>query len=72
MKLNRAVMITVTCVGWKYPQNILMNAEGARGQLIKDIAHNAFEKYKATQNNNDLILLDYCYYGDVEVLKEEY
>lgn len=69
MNLNRAIMITVTCIGWKNPQNILMNATGSCGQLIKDIAHNAFEKYKATQNNNDLILLDYCYYGDVEVLE---
>ena len=68
MILNRAIMITVTCIGWKHPKNILMNAEGGYGQLIKDLAHSAFEKYKATQNNNDLILLDYCYYGDVEVL----
>lgn len=71
MNLNRAIMITVTCIGWKHPQNILMNATGSYGQLIKDIAHNAFEKYKATQNNNDLILLDYCYYGDVEVLEDK-
>ena len=71
MNLNRAIMITVTCIGWKHPQNILMNATGSYGQLIKDIAHNAFEKYKANQNNNDLILLDYCYYGDVEVLENE-
>jgi hypothetical protein len=70
MNLNRAIMITVTCIGWKHPKTILMNAEGGYGQLIKDIAHNAFEKYKATQNNNDLILLDYCYYGDVEVLED--
>ena len=34
MKLNRAVMITVICVGWKYPQNILMNAEGANIDMI--------------------------------------
>ena len=70
MSFNRAIMITVTCIGWKHPQTILMNATGSYGQLIKDIAHNSFEKYKATQNNNDLILLDYCYYGDVEVLED--
>ena len=70
MSFSRAIMITVTCIGWRHPQNILMNATGSYGQLIKDIAHNAFENYKATQNNNDLILLDYCYYGDVEVLED--
>lgn len=70
MNLNSAIMITVTCRGWKHPQNILMNITASHGQLIKDIAHNAFEKYKANQNNKDLILLDYCYYGSVEVSED--
>lgn len=68
MEIKRAMMISVGCRDWKSPKLILVPTSGEYGRLLKEIAKEAFEKYKATQQNKDIYMFDYCYHGDVEIL----
>ena len=67
MKVKRAMMLSVGCKNWKSPKLIFVPTDGEYGRLIKDIAKEAFEKYKATQNE-DVYMFDYSYYGDIEII----
>lgn len=71
MKVERAMMISVGCKGWNQPKLILVPTTGERGRRLDEIAAEAFEKYKATHQNSDLYMFDYCYQGDVEILTPE-
>lgn len=68
MEIKRAIMISVGCRTWKSPKLILVSTNGEHGRLIKDVAKEAFEKYKSTQQNKDIYMFNYCYHGDVEIL----
>ena len=68
MEVKRAMMISVGCRDWKHPKIVFVSTSGEYGRLIKDIAKEAFEKYKSTQKNEDIYMFDYSYYGDIEVL----
>lgn len=68
MKVERAMMICVGCVGWDFPKSILVPTNGHYGKRLDEIADEAFEKYKATQQNKDIYLVTYSYQGDVEIL----
>lgn len=68
MKVERAMMICVSCRDWDFPKTILVPTNGHYGRRINEVAKEVFEKYKATQQNEDIVLLNYCYQGDVEIL----
>lgn len=68
MKVKRAMMICVGCRGWNFPKSILVPTSGEYGRMLDEIAEEAFEKYKATQQNKDIYLVTYSYQGDVEIL----
>lgn len=68
MKVKRAMMITVGCRDWELPKQILVSADAEYERRLDEIAKEAFEKYKATQQNKDIYLFDYCYHGNVEIL----
>jgi hypothetical protein len=71
MKINNAIMITVSCRDWDWPKTILVSMRDSYdGKRIKDLAEEAFERYKKTTSEQDLTLLSYCYYGDIEVLSD--
>lgn len=68
MEVKRAMMICVGCMGWNLPKSILVSTDGDYGRRLDEIAEEAFEKYKATQQNKDIYLVTYSYQGDVEIL----
>lgn len=68
MEIKRAMIISVGCRDWKSPKLILVPTSGEYGRPLKEVAKEAFEKYKTTQQNKDIYMFDYCYYGDVEIL----
>lgn len=68
-KVERAMMIVVSHKDWNWPKSILMATDAEEGKLISETAKEAFEKYKATQENKDITLLSYTYHGDVEILE---
>lgn len=68
MKVKNAMMIGVGCVGWDFPKLILVPTDIHYGRRLDEIAKEAFEKYKDTQQNKDIYLLNYSYQGDVEIL----
>jgi len=70
LKVERAMMICVSHKDWNWPKTILVPTDGGYGKRINEIAKEVFEKYKATQQDNDIVLLSYSYYGDVEILTE--
>ena len=67
--IKKAMMIDVSHKDWNWPKSILMATDSKEGRLISEIAKEAFEKYKATQQNKDIVLLGYSYYGDVEIFE---
>lgn len=68
-KVERAMMICVGHKDWGWPKSILVATDGDCERLLDDIAKEAFEKYKATQQDKDIRLLSYSYQGDVEILE---
>lgn len=68
MKVKNAMMICVGCMGWSFPKSILVPTGEEYGRRLDEIAKEAFEKYKATQQNKDIYLVTYSYQGDVEIL----
>lgn len=68
MEVKRAMMITIDCMGWKFPKRILVSTSEEYGRRLDEIAKEEFEKYKATQQNKDIYIFDYCYFDDVEIL----
>lgn len=65
--IKKAMIICVGRKDWNFPKHILMETDGNGSEKLDDIANRAFEKYKKTQNTDDLKLLDYTYYGNVEI-----
>ena len=68
-KVERAIMINVSHKDWNWPKSILISTDGESGRSINEIAKEALEKYKSTQENKDISLLSYSYYGDVEIFE---
>lgn len=68
MEVKNAMMIYVGCKGWNVPKFILVSMDENYGKMLYEIAAEAFEKYKATQQNKDIYLVSYSYQGDVEIL----
>lgn len=66
-KVERAMMICVSCKDWFMPKHILVSTDGRCGEMLSEIAKKAFETYKSTQENKDIYLVNYSYYGDVEI-----
>ncbi len=69
-KVERVMMICVGCRGWNFPKSILVSTDGDYGKRLDEVAEEAFEKYKATQQNKDIYLVTYNYLGDVEILNK--
>ena len=67
--IKKAIMIVVSHKDWNWPKSILMATDAEEGRLISETAKEAFEKYKATQENKDITLLSYTYHGDVEIFE---
>lgn len=67
--IKKAMMLCVSCRDWSFPKNILIETDGNGSERLNDIVNRAFEKYKKTQNIDDLRLIDYTYYGDVEICR---
>ena len=68
MEVKRAMMIFVGSMGWNFTKCILVSTDGNYGKGLDEIAEEAFEKYKATQQNKDIYLVTYSYQGDIEIL----
>lgn len=68
-KVERAMMIHVGHKDLNLPKSILVPTNGDYGRRLDEIAQEAFEKYKATQENKDIRLFSYSYQGDVEILE---
>ncbi len=68
MKIEKTMMISVGCRDWSSPKIIFVSTDGKYGKRLEDVAKEAFEKYKATQQNKDIYLVNYSYHGDVEIL----
>ena len=66
--VKNAIMIHVGHRDWSFPKSILMETDSKHGDLIEDIAKKAFERYKGSQENKDVCLLSYSYFGNVELL----
>lgn len=68
IKVENAMMISVGFRGSRAIKHILVQVDGEDGRFLTDIAKEALEKYKESQQNKDVYLIDYSWYGDVEVL----
>ena len=66
--VKNAMMICVGRKDWNFPKHILMETDGKHGEKLDDIARIAFEKYKNEQHDEELWLVTYDNYGDVEVM----
>ena len=66
--VKNAMMICISCKKWNCPKHILFETDGKDGERLDDIANRAFEKYKDNHNIDNLVMIDYCYYGNVEVI----
>ena len=69
-KMERVMMICVGCIGWSFPKSILVSTDKDYTKRLDVIAKEAFEKYKATQQNKDVYLVTYNYLGDIEILTQ--
>lgn len=67
MIIKNAMMLCVGNKDWMMPKHVLVETDGRNGERIVDIANKAFEKYKNEQKE-DIYLVDYSYYGNVEVI----
>ena len=68
MKVKDAMMLCVDCKEWSMPKHILVETVERDEELLSDIASKVFNQYKKNQNE-DVYLVDYTYYGNVEVIK---
>ena len=66
--IKNSIMLVIGSDNWKFPKHILMESYGDYNESIKYTANKAFEEYKNMTKNNDLKLIDYSYYGNVDVL----
>ena len=69
MILKRAMIITISSKEWDMPKSILMEYKGNSDRL-DEMAKELFEDYKKTIKtiNCEVILLNYIYYGTIEVI----
>lgn len=70
MRIKTVKQAMMLCVGnkdWFMPKHILVETDGKHEKLLADIAYEAFEKYKKEQDE-DIYLVSYSYYGYVEVM----
>ena len=66
--VKNAMMICVGRKNWDFPKHILMETDGKHGERLDDIAKRAFEKYKKSQQDEEIYLVTYNNFGDVEVM----
>lgn len=66
--VKNAMMLCISNKNWFMPKHILIETEGHGGKRLSDIAYDAFEKYKKEQEE-DIDLINYTYYGDVEAVE---
>ena len=66
--IKNAMMLCVGNRNWIMPKHVLVETVSGYGNLLADIAYTAFEKYKKEQEE-DIYLVSYSYYGDVEVME---
>jgi hypothetical protein len=66
--VENAMMLCVGSRNWTVPKHVLVETIGEHGELLADIAYKAFDKYRKEQND-DIYLVSYSYYGDVEVME---
>lgn len=71
MKIERTMMISVGCRDWNSPKMIFVSTDGKYGKRLEEVAKEAFEKYKATQENKDIYMFDYSWFGDIEILTDK-
>lgn len=67
--IKNAMMLWVGSKNWSCPKSVLVETDSKHGELLADTAYTAFEKYKKEQEE-DIYLVSYSYYGDVEVMEE--
>ena len=65
--IKNAMMITVGHKDWSFPKHIILETDGKRGEGLDIIAKRAFEKYKKSQQKENIYLVTYNNYGDVEI-----
>ena len=71
IKVERAMILCVGCIGWSFPKIVLVSIdEYSWNKRLDEVAEEAFQKYKATQQNQDIYLVTYSYQGDIEILTE--
>lgn len=66
--VKNAMMLWVGSKNWSCPKNVLVETDSKHGELLADIAFAVFEKYKKEQEE-EVYLVSYMYYGDVEVME---
>ena len=66
--VKNAMMICVGCRDWNFPKHILMETDGKHGERLDDIARRTFEKYKKSQQDEEIYLVTYNNFGNVEVM----
>lgn len=67
-EIKKAMILCIGCKSWNFPKHILVETDGKEGEYLDDIAKRAFEKYKMSQQNEDINLVTYNYYGTVEMI----
>lgn len=68
MIIKNAMMICVGRKDWNFPKHILMETDGNHGERLDDIAKRAFERYKKSQQDEEIYLVTYNNFGDVDVM----
>ena len=66
--IKNSMMLCVGNRNWMMPKHVLVETNGRHGEMLADIAYTAFEKYKKEQEE-DIYLVSYSYYGDVEIME---
>lgn len=65
--MKNAIILCVGCEDWTTPKTVLMETvEG--DERISTLAQRALEKYKEHTGNYKLYLVDYTYYGELEII----
>lgn len=65
--VKNAMMICVGHKDWNLPKHILMETDGKHEERLDDIAKRAFERYKKSQQDEEIYFVTYNYFGEVEV-----
>lgn len=66
--VHHAIMLCLVSKNWKMPKYVLTYGEGECDDLLDCVAEKTFKEYKQTQDDNDIQLLNYTWYGEVEVV----